>query len=186
MHIRGFAGGGRAGRLTGADRTRVYSPAVSRVRSPLRPPGRSNRGGVLARQDSTPYWQSQSPVPARATGGRRRRAFGQCPNCPRKGACTRGYRTPVTAGLTPYPNPNAPPDADHTCTQASKDTGGCGEFESRRSSYISAGLSACLTHTAHDQRTGAPALSPHTRARRRLTVCLSRGCLIYSLAGLTV
>ena len=29
---------------------------------------------------------------------------------------------------------DAPPDADHTRTQASKDTGGCGEFESRRSS----------------------------------------------------
>ena len=37
----------------------------------------------------------------------------------RKGACTRGYRTPVTAGLTPYPNPTRRPTSTRL---ASKDT----------------------------------------------------------------
>ena len=128
---------------TGADRTRVYSPAVSRVRVAT-PVAQSlkQRGGVrLEQQDLDPILAVSVPRPRKSSSQEQPAVdaaarLDSARIAVRKGACTRGYRTPVTAGLTPYPNPNAPPDADHTCTQASKDTGGCGEFESRRSSYL--------------------------------------------------
>ena len=80
----------------------------------------------------------------------------------------------MTAGLTPYSNPTAPPDADHTRTQASKDTGGCGEFESRRSSYISATTGRSHTHTP---RCAHPPCACHVsslarRIERRRTLLL--------------
>jgi len=88
---------------------------------------------------------------------------------PRKDARTRRCCTPVTAGIIAYSDPNAPPGADHARTQASKDTGGCGEFESRRSSYISPRPPGARGHTVGDHtrrsRGARPSRASHSLAR---------------------
>ena len=65
-------------RLTGADHTRVcFSSYLGATGRHSGRPAVSSRVGVLARQDSTPYWQSQSPIPARLADDRHRRAMEQ-------------------------------------------------------------------------------------------------------------
>ena len=109
-------------RLSGADHTRVYFSSY--LGATGRHSGRpvvSSRVRVLARQDSTPFRRSQSPIPldrpminVAARSDSAREAVRKDARHP--GGC----RTSVTAGLTPYSNPTRRP----TSTQlASKDAG---------------------------------------------------------------
>ena len=109
-------------RLTGADRTRVYSPAISRARSPLRPAAQSleRRGGVrLEQQDLDPILAVSVPLPRKSDRRSTPPRVWTVLELPCVRTHTLAGRTSVTAGLTPYPNPTRRPTSTRL---ASKDT----------------------------------------------------------------
>ena len=110
-------------RLTGDDHTRVhFSSCLTRpVATPAAQSLKQRGGRALRAARPRPHTGSLSPPsPQERPAVDAATRLDSAREAVRKGACTRGYRTPVSAGLIPYPNPARRPTSTRL---ASKDTG---------------------------------------------------------------